>query len=161
MLRPSAGEPIAVDPLPGAVIDEVFGDAEAGVALDVLDEILVAVAAVEHIEHEVEPLALVRDDLRHALIVLGLRDVEHGEHIRAERLLARVHDGHLLRQVDDAPHGLEVEAEQVEGPRLGLLVGAPLGHHPERIRERVEDPHQEALALVCRHGAPRVDRGAD
>ena len=143
------------------VVDEVLGDAEAGVALDVVHKVLLAVAPVEHFEHQIGPPALVGDDPRQALVVLGLLHGDDGEDVRREDLRAGVHHAHLLRQVDDSAHRLEVKAEHVDSAALGLLVGPPLRHRDVGIREGVVDLDQEALALGLAHRAPHLCGGAD
>lgn len=70
-----------MDALLRAVVHEVLGDAEGGVALDVAHEVFLAVAVVEDLEHEVEPAPLVGHDPGHALVVVGLRHIDDGHHV--------------------------------------------------------------------------------
>ena len=143
------------------IIDEVLRDPEPRIALHVVDEILLPVAVVQHLDHKIEPSPFVRHHPRHPRVILGLDHIEDRQHVRRENRLARIKDSHLLGQVDGAPDRAEMKAERVDRPRLRLLVPPPLAHRGRRIRERVIDGHEQRLPRFWAQGAPLGLRGGD
>ena len=144
--------------LPGPVVDEVFRDGQASVPLHVVDEILLPVAVVQDLEHEVQPPSFVGHHPSQALVFRGLDDVEYREHVRAERGLTRVDHRHFLGDVDRAIHRPKVQPQEIDCPRLGVLVRAALRHRVRGVGERVEDAHEEPLSRLRGHGLPGLQR---
>ena len=158
---PEGRQSISEDALPRPVVDEVFRDAQSRVPLDVAHQVLVPVASVQHLQHDIEALAFVCNHPCHPLVVLWLRHVDDGKNIRRERLFAWVHHGHFFGEVDVAAHGLEVKTKQIDRSHLGELVGTTLGHRVAWVRERVDHRKQEGLARSGVHRLPYFDRRPD
>jgi hypothetical protein len=136
-----------------SVVDEVLGDPQPAVALDVGLEVLAVVAAIEDLQRQIEALGLCAD---HPAIALVRLHVQHGDQIGRKHALRRVIDGQVRREIHLALHAPKERLEGAERPVLGQAM--PVAFRRERRLDLGWQRVDDARALVVAQRRPHLFR---
>jgi hypothetical protein len=143
------------------VVHEVLGDAEPGVALHVVEEVLLTIPRDQHLQREVGPPPLPRHVPTGPRVGLpGILHVEDGEDVGREHSLSRVEHGQIAGEVDASADAAEVLPQRGPGLLPGALVGDALRRDGLLLQGRAHTV-EEGVAGGGRQGQPLVRGGDD
>ena len=158
-LRSRSGQPPPAQRVASAVVGEILGDAPTRVVLDALDQGLVLLALVAHLDHEVDAASLV---LHHPGVGFDARiTVQHGQHVGDDQRLARVEHRELARDEHRSARATKMSFEVCARPHLAAKVAHALGHGLLVLGDRREDPVDHVFALGGREARPGLLVGKD